>query len=127
MMEVASAIDAEYHSFSFFCASDLDCRISVPPVDLGQHRFRVRHAGFIFWVPPIESAQRVVDGIRRFLCFSDQTHRQLMHEPLVRPTISRRLNRCLTPLQKPLCVRECAVVLRVTSRWEKEYFSFDLL
>ena len=126
-MGIALAIDAEYHAFFLFRVSDPGGRIGVPPVDLGQDRFRVRHTGLIFWIPPIESTQRLIDGIGRFLCFGDQTDCQLMHEPLVRSTISRRFNRFLTPLQKALCVRECAVVLGVTGRGEKEDFRFDLL
>ena len=50
-----------------------------------------------------------------------------MHEPLFGPTISRRIDRLLAPLQEPLCVREGAVVLGVTGRRKKENLGLDLL
>src|SRR6266446_3862669 len=135
-MGLAFAIDAEKNSIVPTGVTDPGYNsaaggrgysISVPPVDLGQHRFRFCRPLFVFWIPPIEGTQRLIDRIGRFLRFRDQTHRQLMHKPVVRSTISGRIDRFLPPLQEPLCIRKRAVVFGVTSRWEKEDFSFDLL
>src|SRR5258707_961291 len=101
-------------------------RIGVPAVDLREHSFHLRLAQFVFRVPPIERAQRLVERIVRCFRLRDQTQRELMHEPRIGPTIARRLNCLLAPLQKSLRVSECAFLFGVTGRREEENFSLDL-
>ena len=77
---------------------------SFPAVDLRKHGFHLRLAQFVFRVPRIESAQRLVERIVRCFGLCDQTQRELMHEPRIGPTITRRIHSLFAPLQQALGV-----------------------
>ena len=64
VMRIAVAIDdrRQCHRFSPESAFG-DSQDRVPAVDLGEHRFHLRIAEFIFRIPPIERAQRFVERI----------------------------------------------------------------
>ena len=100
---------------------------SVPAVDLYEYGFHLRIAQLVFRIPPIESAQRLVDRIIRCFCLRDQTQRQLMNEPRIGATVPGRINSLFPPLQKSLRVGECAFLFSMAGRGEKENFSLDVL
>src|SRR5712692_6486579 len=81
-------------------------RFGLPAVYLSEHGFHFRLAMFVLRIPPIERAQRFVDWIVRLLRFRNQSQREVVHEPAFGSAITRRIDRFLTPLQKPLCIRE---------------------
>ena len=120
MVRFTVAIQTENNAVS------MRLRVGVPAVDLREYSFHLRLAQFVFRVPPIERAQRLVERIVRCFRLRDQTQRELMHEPCVGPTIARRLDCLFAPLQEPLRVCECAFLFGVTGRREEENFSLDL-
>src|SRR5439155_1836838 len=100
---------------------------SVPAVDLHEYGFHLRIAQLVLRIPPIESAQRLVDRIIRCFCLRDQTQRQLMNEPRIGSTIARRIDGLFAPLQESLRVGERAFFFGMAGSWERENFSLDVL
>src|SRR6266404_5458406 len=128
MMRFAIAIDAtKQHAITIAAVSDAGYRFSLPTVNLGEHGFHVRIAQFIFRIPPVERAQRLVDWLISLFYFRFQAQRQLMNEPCVGATIPGRIDGFFTPLQQALCVGECAFLFSVTGGGEKENFRLDVL
>ena len=136
-MQFAIAIDAK-HDAILQCGRGLSAPISLflvtlphfqslPAVDLREHGFHFRIAQFVFRIPPVERAQRLVDRIIRCFCLRDQTQRQLMNEPRIGATVPGRINGFFAPLQKSLRVGECAFLFSMAGRGEKENFSLDVL
>src|SRR3982074_1234541 len=102
-MGIAFAIDTTEHN-----AVGARLRVSVPTVDLCQHGFHVWFTVLIFWIPPIESAQRFIERTVRLFRLRDQPQSELMHEPSFGTRIARWFHRLLAPLQHTLRVGERA-------------------
>ena len=63
MMRIAISVETEYNPMLLTRVGNFNSRIRVPAVDFSEHSFHLRIAEFILRIPPIERAQRFVQGI----------------------------------------------------------------
>ena len=62
-MRIGISIETKHNPILVTGFGNFNTRIRVPAVDLSEHSFHLRIAEFILGIPPIESAQRLIERV----------------------------------------------------------------